>query len=451
MKGRAAHIVITLLVGFGFLTPPALGSDAAPASDAPTPTVIAVIDNGVNAYHRDFRRPDLDGHPSGTIAGYPSAAPSLALSLDVEDFDRAMERDNPVWESIKPDTLYWIPRTKIVGAISIPGTSVVKSEIQLNTSGTRRRPIIDDNWHGTGVASVAAGNFHGACPECLIVMVDALDFTAGMEWVARQPWIDLVSNSYGSIAATPIGGSLAGVPIDGRINEASRQAAVSGKPVLFASGNGLSNARSYTKAAFDRDITYHSPYAGPPWVMAVGAASPANDQPTSWHGVPVDLVAYGNDWPAAIDESHEEMGTFFGTSCSTALAAGVMAAALHGVRSELPTFKAKGAVLVATGSRPSRGPLRDGVLTRQELIDAALAVARWVPLDSSKLAADPFVTPTTDESYLYQGFGLLDRRSVQPLIDVLMGRAPQPTRPEMGDWPERNRAIRSALWGESPP
>ena len=44
------------------------------------------------------------------------------------------------------------------------------------------------------------GNLHGTCPECLLVFInygDQAGAEAAIEWAESQPWIDLISNSYG--------------------------------------------------------------------------------------------------------------------------------------------------------------------------------------------------------------------------------------------------------------
>src|ERR671914_99673 len=100
----------------------ALVMTAAPAAAAESLkerpfTVIAVVDSGIDPYHEEFRRPELQAHPSTYIEGFPRAAAALELTFDAEYYGYALRADESRWESVKPNTLYWIPGTNIVGAI----------------------------------------------------------------------------------------------------------------------------------------------------------------------------------------------------------------------------------------------------------------------------------------------------------------------------------------------
>lgn len=97
--------------------------------------------------------------------------------------------------------------------------------------------------------------------------------------------------------------------------------------------------------------------------------------------------------------------------------------------------------------------MADGRLTYTELFDAARAVGEWKAFDPSSIPADPyqaFATPTTPIAYAYEGYGLLDRASVTPLVRVLLGHTPQPARPEMQQWASFANTARATRWGTSP-
>ena len=184
-----------------------LVADPAFIAQQTTPiTVIGVADSGINPYHLEFSAqtyPDpavlrLTGnftkHPSEYIPGYPKDAEALDITLGQGYFPQA---DTAIWTgntTIQPQKLYWIPGTKIVGALDAGGSTGA-------TSGEDRYPILDDNGHGSGSASVSAGNRYGYCPTCLLVVVEALDETV----VAGYPWVDLSSNSFGYVGGAPLG------------------------------------------------------------------------------------------------------------------------------------------------------------------------------------------------------------------------------------------------------
>jgi subtilisin family serine protease len=419
--------------------------------------VVAIVDSGVNAYHDEFSRPGLTAHPSTYLPGYPKAARALRLSLQEDDYERASDADDAQWRGIKPGELRWVPGTNLAGIVHLPGSPLdgaqsveVSSEPQ-----DEPRPVLDEyQYHGTGVASVLAGRTTGACPRCLIVLVQADDKEQGLAWAAAQPWIDVISNSWGGPLGVPTRAT-GGNPDRAAQTDAefSRKAAAAGKLVLFASGNGSSGLGGIVPGPTQHNTTYDSPFAGPPWVFTVGAAKP-NGQPTNWHGIPVDVIAQGEQRPAAAEETTDGISTFLGTSCATPIAAGVLAQALLNARQavgDTRTGARNGTLVVpAPGRAPKTGPLADRRLTRTELADAARAVAAWQPFDPSTVASDPLLTPTTDLSYAYQGHGLLDTDRAPLLTDVLLGRAPAPARPEMGDWAAQHQQRRAAIWGTDP-
>src|SRR5688500_9444182 len=81
--------------------------------------VVAVIDTGINPYSAAFEDSSSFArrHPSTYIRGYPKDAQPLRLSLDLP-YKEAIEKDADVWATVEKGKLYWIPGTKIVGAIS---------------------------------------------------------------------------------------------------------------------------------------------------------------------------------------------------------------------------------------------------------------------------------------------------------------------------------------------
>jgi len=150
-------------------------------ASAPEPTVIAIVDSGINPYHVEFQGAEVNTsqHPSTHVTGYPDAADPLNLTLNRSvPYDVAVRQDS--WDEVRGDHLYWIPGTKVVGAYHAGGSLA---------GGT---PILDDDGHGTASAAVAAGDRLGTCEDGLIVAVEG---TEGLSWALSQRWIDVVTNS----------------------------------------------------------------------------------------------------------------------------------------------------------------------------------------------------------------------------------------------------------------
>lgn len=413
--------------GFGAFSPPAPGNLAGDGQ-----VVIAVADTGINPYHEDFHNPGFAAHPSTYLSGYPASAPALNLTFG-SDYAASRTADAAVWSSVQQNKLYWIPGTKIVGAFSI-GNPPVNPVPGTEPPAFPERFVIDDLGHGTGTASVAAGYRHGTCEQCLLVIIEGTNL--GVEWAAAQPWIDMISNSYGPTASLPIGES----------DFASREAYNAGKSVLYSSGNGFTG----TGLVPDRNPTYTRPTSGPSWVVSVGAASPRNDQEHSWYGVPADVISYGSAYPAAAFDSVTGEQVFTGTSCATPITAGVEGSLLLYARRTLgdATEGTAGGILAAldTGTAPASGPLADGVLTRNELEAVLLKTA--IPTAFNPAAPIDLTTvPGHPASFLTEGYGLVNRTSLARGLDVLDGTAALPSRPNEDAWVALNDGVRDLIWG----
>ncbi|HVF52746.1 MAG TPA: S8/S53 family peptidase [Actinomycetota bacterium] len=421
--------------------------------------VIALIDSGINPYHQDFRAPEFVHHPSKYVEGYPSDAVELDLSLDVADkdgYEAARTADDLTWAAVPSSKLHWIPGTRIIGAIS-KGTGGAGGDYP-------ERRILDDGGHGTGTASVAAGTYFGSNPNALIVEVEGLG-EASLEWASTQPWIDIVSNSWGNQANLPLGDP-----------EMTRVAAQRGQSYVWSAGNGATNTNS--SAAFppdgpvedpckcktpDSDNSITDPWSGPSWLVTVGAASPINGQAHWWHSIPVDVSSFGSKWRAAgafgvtpeIDsDENDETRDFGGTSCATPITAGVLSAIIEQARFVLGDTRGGqrpgGAVAVGSkkGSLPKDGPLSDGKLTRPEAEEIVQKTAFPVSADPEQITWDYAVRPTTPLYYVFLGYGVVNASSKALALDVLMGKEPMPERAEVDQWIAAMDVLRNAIWGE---
>lgn len=397
--------------------------------------VIALVDTGVNPYHVTFRREGMDVHPSTYVNGYPADAPALVLSHGAPRYGLARGTDDAgVWSQVQPNTLYWVPGSNIVGAISVR---------DLGDGGWAPRPVIDDSGHGTGVASVsgggarARGGVYGSNPEALIVVVEGFG-DASVQWVQSQPWIDFVSGSYGDPYALPVGG------INGGNEHRYTRPFVleDHRTACFSGGNGLSK----TGLPPDRWSSIR-PTSGPSWVVTVGAASPRNGQDYWWHSLPVDVISYGNHWPAADPFSIDGEMVFSGTSNASPLTCGVLSAALLAARRALgDTAEGIHAGGPASGVPYPSPALVDGLLTRIELQDAVFKTAEPVPFDPSTLGSDPGVWPTTPASWAYQGYGLVNAASGLRAAEVLLGLRPLPDRSDVDAFIAAADAVRDVFF-----
>jgi hypothetical protein len=415
-------------------TPERLAADTTPV------TVIGVADTGINPYHLEFSAqtyPDPDvlaltegftRHPSEYIPGYPKDAQALEVTLGAGYFPAA---DKPIWsgnDTVKPGNMYWIPGTKIIGAVDAGGSTGV-------TSGSDPHPILDDNGHGSGSASVSAGNRYGYCPTCLLVVVEALDETV----VAALPWVDISTNSFGYIGGLPIGLLTGG-------SEETKAAAERGQTTLFAAGNGVGNA-------FDVPIsTYGSDQTGPDWNVTVGALRRDNQRAVVGDGIPVHLSSWGDgNLPSACRSGTVGQCAFGGTSAATPYTAGAFGTVLTEVRRAVGDGQAgqKAGQVVADGLALEESVyLADGRLTRAELREAVLKTAQ--PLNQDNAVSPypyPLTAPYTDANVLVEGYGAATPEGAQRAIDVLLGRSQLPERPFEDAFFALDRQVRDTVYG----
>lgn len=453
---RRCLVLALAAAGIASATP--AGAHTSAAAVVHAHVVIAIVENAVNVYHHDFAEPGRAQSPATWIPGYPKSAQPLRLHLTAASFAAARHADDPVWAKLRAGALYYLPGTKFAGLVWLPSpldrqTTEVDTSIPPPTDP--QRPVIDGyTYHGTGVASVAAGNAYGTCPDCDVVIVAADNPEQGLEWAARQPWIDIISNSWGGPLGVPaqVSASDPMLAASTAASAGSLAAARAGKVVVFGSGNGVTDLGPTTHGT-QHSLTWDSPYAGPPWVLTVGAAKAVTHQPTDWHNIPVDVIAQGEDRPAADSASLTGTETFIGTSCAAPIAAGVVGEALYRARSVLADKQVGPHTGSLLAGHVGHGPVADGRLTAAELLAAAKAVAVWHAFDPSTVASDPtqgLATPTTPAAFAYEGFGVLDRDSVTPLTRVLLGQAPQPARPEMAQWASIADQVRATRWGTAP-
>ena len=455
-------------------------------------TVVAVIDGGLMPYHWDFlasKMPQhkdkdlsndlpLDKAPHTWLPGFPDPKKefetysSLELTLDDKNPNASVTTmrtaDLTKWETVETSTaeerhLYWMPDTKVIGAMTFGTSNIV------GVPGS----------HGVGTTSSAVGNIHGTCPECLLFFIDYGSASVGedaIEWAMDQPWIDVISNSYGFSQV------LRDRLYSGSDVEAQRAATERGQSVFFSAGNGQDGSFAVP------NTTGFSSQEGPDWIVTVGAISPGEDnyyyrehpnvqaEPyrTAYHssysgqGKPADIAGIGSRYPTAYT-STTAGGTgstgFGGTSNATPQIVGTYARALYMVRRALPgNSRIQKADVIAKGPRLRCGSARkgcelgDGKLTSSELRERLFHGA--VHTDEGMTAAGVGQAPAVgEEEFLNEGhgsyFGLETGKRAEYLAEFdriwgpLTGKKKALERPDGElEWMIVDSFCRQHLWGD---
>lgn len=428
---------------------PATRPGAPAGSDVGANAVIALIDDGINPYHAAFRdaSPRAYQHPSTYVAGFPADAVALDLSLDMyEDLEDAVAADCAEWEKVEVGKLYWIPGTRIVGAITFPTHLTVPDIVLPYGHGaiTCASPslksygnLVGAGGHGTMTASRAAGKSYGACPDCLIVMVQGFgaEHTA---WAGAQRWIDVQSNSWGPVFAayvpTENGGVATGTPQLAQAAEEAAQKQLS----FWAAGNGL---------LFRYGVLGHPTQLGShfgPSMIRVGATD--SGRVATWGGGSPHVASDGcNSWAAEFDSNTASGSTVgSGTSAATPFVAGTATRVIREARAAMGDLSTsvRAAGVLAQGEAIGEGPLADGTLTMSEVRRALFTTADPRP------AATPEDATTCDITSLYGplpvgwtsipdapaqmpviGYGAVTRQTGDAALATLLGEAATPERP----------------------
>ena len=470
MFRRACGLMLVASLMFALPAPTAAGKSPVPSAPAEDATVIAVIDYTFAPYHWDFlaskmpqakdadRSNDLplDRAPHEWLPGFPSPSEfksysALDLTLEekesLQPVDALDAADAKKWDAVKQTTgkkphYYWMPDTKVIGAIDFGGTKIHGS-----TSS-----------HGTGTASVSAGNIHGTCPECLLVFINInqqADAERAIEWALKQPWIDAISNSYGFST-----GSRDRIYAKSNTN-LQKEASVRGQTIFFSAGNGQENAFLIP------NTTLFSSQEGPDWIVTVGAVSPGAHASYTGHGKPADIAGIGSSYPAAYGSptvGGTGSGGFGGTSNATPTIAGTYARALYQARLDLEgPSRVQHNGVIATGTPFDCGSARpdcelgDGELTVEELRTRLFrgAVHTKAGMTPGGIGSLPVIG---EEEFLNEGHGSYFARETGKVKDWLKefdrimapmeGRAKELKRPAgEKEWMVVDSFCRQHLWG----
>ncbi|MDP9067075.1 MAG: S8/S53 family peptidase [Actinomycetota bacterium] len=491
---RCFVAAITLLCLAASLSPAVATPPKEPRAEAGRPpmvlpkgpddvTVVATIDRNFVPYHWDFlasKMPQaldndssndlpLDRPPHEWLPGFPHPDKAFKsynrfdLTLDEKNPDAPLmeldAKDKAEWHKVKKSTFdevnyYWMPGTKVIGAVEF-GANKLHGEPRA---------------HGLGVTSVSVGNIHGTCPECLLVFInnddntDEDDTADAFRWAMAQPWIDVVSNSYGDGVAKVYNGP--------GVTE-SLEASERGQSVVFSAGNGIENLFTVPNS------TYASSEKGPDWIITVGAVSPGKDNPygppnpgagehSSYVGAgkPVDVAGLGRRYPSAYD-SQTVGGTgasgFDGTSNAAPTIAGTYARALYMARLELkgPSRIQEGGVVAVgrpykCGSARPKCELKDGKLTAIELRNRLFKGAIHTAGGTTTLVGGE-VPPVGEEEFMSEGHGTYFARETRDddewlkefarITGPMFGYAKELERPEgEKEWMIVDSYCRQEIW-----
>lgn len=438
------------------------------ATKGPPTSIVALIDTGVNPYSKAFRDNSklAQKHPSTYIAGYPENAKPLRLSLNLP-YEKAIKKDAKVWKAVQRDKLYWIPGTRIAGAISFGGGGASCPIVKVppaNAVGTgcEEHVLLDDHGHGTMTASRAAGAPNSLAPKSRLMIIEGLG-AQGVKWAADQGWIDVQSNSWVNLVPPPIPGA----------TSSAFQYASTRMLTLAASGNGTAYITGFAPTP-----TYLLSTA-PEGVVLVGGHD--NGKMTLWAGAPPHVVAdaySGFTAPRSSSGGMRPDPIACCTSAASPYAAGGAAAIVLEARKLLSDHTAgigKGIVACGRSGGISKGPLADGVLTLAELKDIYLHTAQAHPVEGRDdgdihWAGDPRLPdrleygpggnpfcigctttpvpwkdiPDAVDAYQFIGYGGINEHSVKLAGHVLRGHAKLPARPTADAQYELDQTIREA-------
>jgi hypothetical protein len=377
-----------------------------PASAADARVVVAVIDTGINVYHDAFQR--AGGLPDDVVASFQNtmddAAPQRVPLGHQGSFDERLDADADTWDTLEPRTLYYFEGTNVLGISFAQNQDYV---------------VLDDpsDGHGSGTSgAVLAAN-----PNAIVVLVEGLT-SDGEAWAAQQPWIDVVSMSYGPIGSIPGSGSLFGLTT----HQATRAMWDAGKVPVGAADN--------TPSLAPNDET-----AGPPWVVGVGGDHEETKCRDHVSGTFPDVTS---DFTQTLPrhDSTDENRTMSGTSFATPKTAGIYSSILLEVRkawNHTGGITAEGAMAASADGRS---------LTNADLRGAVNRTATYFDfMDCEAGGTQLPVNPAAP--WLQMGWGHVGIDLVDPAVADLLGSSAAPEK-DAGAvaFMEALHAYRELLW-----
>ena len=392
-----------------------------PSAEDAALVVVGAVDTGINPYHDQFQAPGIT-LPKRFVDVH-TGKPPIALRLAQEGtFDERWTSDERMWMSLEKGALYWFEGTRILA-------------MSLNEPSPDGR-INDGGSHGTEVAST----LRTVSPEAWVVMIQAPNFPArndttfaafdkaaeGIQWLAEQPWIDILSLSLGIPGNPP-------APVWDALEAATRAAVQAGKVVVFPAGN-------------EPSASIFQGTAGPPWVISAGGAEPSVQGEHATASKLVDVVA--DFTRVAAGREPDEYNHAHGTSFSAPEVAGNIAQALLGLRkaSNETSAEPPGVLCVCNDTHLVVHDFR-------EALNASAVywnTTDWDPLNYTSTSTLDFLfnptAPILPTPWVQMGWGYVGNDTWRTMVDFLQGHPP-PAKPDAAkQYMAAYQAAREAYW-----
>lgn len=361
-----------------------------------------------------------DAEVASPLASIPGA--DLLTLTKGPTFEEARQADEGLWQGLEEGQLY-----------AFAGTRVLAISIGPPPQNTR---VFDMTGHGTEVASIVARE----APESLIVMVQVdsdscaastgrcpiiPDVAKAMEWIADQPWIDVVSVSLGWPADLPL--SAAQQPQMTAYLRATERAHQNGKLIVNSAGNTPT-------------VSFLDYFNGPPWVIAVGGMVPAAKGDAVESSRFVDVVANFTALVATKD-SFDGYAWQSGTSFAAPLVAGTLADSIHRVRESI---RAAGELRAPPAPRDYRDAMN---ATATYPSSSEWNPTRWTSNDTKRELT--MVSLPVLVGYAQMGWGAVLGGDSAKIADRVLASdlSPPPEKRDAAAHQARVQGLRESYWG----
>ncbi|HVL87324.1 MAG TPA: S8/S53 family peptidase [Candidatus Thermoplasmatota archaeon] len=383
-----------------------------PAAETPR-VVVAVVDTGVNPFHEFFARPELLAPGALPLRAVDAVTGQAARYVPIRPIAEMAEGD---WlaDILEPERLYRFAGTNLLFYSMLDDVTAA-----------------DYNGHGTATAGTVAHEL----PQAIVVMVqtDGGNLDRAVAWAAAQPWIDVISVSWGCLAncAWSYPAERAGLLAD-ESARITREAHAAGKIVVNSAGN---------------DPTPHwtDSRDGPPWVVAAGGADPYR-RGEAWIAAKGAEVVSNFTVMAPRHNHPTEMRAIGGTSFACPTVAGTFARAILEARERV------GHVGGIVEGKLVAG--EDASFTNEDFRNALHRNAvYWTTTDYSPLATHPSGSATHAgvpinplAPWLQMGWGYVTGEQAPAIVESLFS-GQYPSKPSQAE-SHMNllQSIRQALW-----
>lgn len=414
MGGFAPALAASLLAAI--LAAPALAALPAEPGGAPrfpARVVVAIVDTGINVYHEAFYQ--AGGIPQPILAELGIELANRLAVTRTGNYTADKASDAALWDAVRPDELYYFEGTRVLGI-----------SIGLGLGPNR---ILDDSGHGTAVAHAVLR----ANPEAIVVMVEGL---AGegcaverfclqgvgareVRWVAEQPWIDILTTSFG----VPFGAPLSG------IEDATRRAVLEGGKLHFGAADNSPT------------LTLHDTTSGPWWSIGVaGFQEGEGEGKQPFSGTFPDFTS---DWTQSLARHNNEssLRNWSGTSFASPRSAGVASAVVLGLREALHHRGGTrdGALVLGGGHRITNWDVRDALNETARVP----ALEEWQPSPTAPVPPQGW--------YALVGWGNLDPSIIPAAQEFLLLGGPVTKGPDAHAFMEAMLEARRAYWDKLQP